>query len=188
VDDLRGLLDHLELRQAVLVAQSMGGATCLGFTLRYPERVRALVMCDTLGGITAPGRFKERQEEVRKATQDLSQADRVVARSFQQREPARTQLYLELASFNATNRFTLRGGGPSEPPTPEQLAGLKMPILFLVGQEDVLAPPDIVRMGQEMVPGSQFVEIPNAGHSAYFERPEVFNETLCNFLKTAGIS
>src|SRR5512143_3513013 len=39
VEDLRALLDHLHIERASLVAQSMGGWTCLGFTLRYPRRV-----------------------------------------------------------------------------------------------------------------------------------------------------
>ena len=39
VQDLKGLLDYLEIERAALVAQSMGGRTCLGFTLAYPERV-----------------------------------------------------------------------------------------------------------------------------------------------------
>ncbi|MCH8921208.1 MAG: alpha/beta hydrolase, partial [Chloroflexi bacterium] len=43
VEDLHALLDHLGIEQATLVAQSMGGLTCLGFTIAYPQRVRALV-------------------------------------------------------------------------------------------------------------------------------------------------
>ena len=54
VDDLRGLMDHLGIEQAHLVAQSMGGWTCLGFALRWPERVRKLVMADTHGGLRSP--------------------------------------------------------------------------------------------------------------------------------------
>src|SRR6185369_8792766 len=51
VEDLRGLLDHLEIPEACLVGQSMGGATCLGFAVAYPQRTRALVLADTSGGI-----------------------------------------------------------------------------------------------------------------------------------------
>ena len=38
IEDLRALLDHLGIERAALVAQSMGGGTCAGFTVRYPER------------------------------------------------------------------------------------------------------------------------------------------------------
>ena len=51
-EDLRCLLDALQIDQAFLVAQSMGGGTCMGFTAAYPERVRALVMCDTIGAMS----------------------------------------------------------------------------------------------------------------------------------------
>ena len=50
VDDLKQLLEQLRIDRISLVAQSMGGRTCLGFTLAYPERVQALVMADTTGG------------------------------------------------------------------------------------------------------------------------------------------
>ena len=57
VDDLEGLLDSLGVQEAALVAQSMGGWTLLGYSMRHPERVKALVMADTLGGISEPVRL-----------------------------------------------------------------------------------------------------------------------------------
>jgi 3-oxoadipate enol-lactonase len=186
VDDLEALLDHLHLDRAILVAQSMGGGTCLGFSLRHPERVLALVMADTSGGISAPGRLQERLAEQRRLTDDLSQADRVVSRRFQDTQPALTQLYLELASFNATNRRNLRGRA-LQTPSPEQLARLTMPVLFVNGSEDVLNPPDVADMVHQLVPGSQLLIIQDAGHSAYFEKPEAFNQVLLNFLSQVGL-
>src|SRR5918999_649336 len=53
-EDLAALIDHLGLEDVRLVAQSMGGWTCLGYTVTHPERVRALVMADTAGGLTSP--------------------------------------------------------------------------------------------------------------------------------------
>ena len=47
VEDLRELLDHLGIERAALVAQSMGGLTCLSFAIAYPQRVWALVMGNT---------------------------------------------------------------------------------------------------------------------------------------------
>ncbi len=40
VDDLEGLLSHLGYDQVALVAQSMGGWSCLPFAIRAPKRVR----------------------------------------------------------------------------------------------------------------------------------------------------
>src|SRR5579884_4437377 len=50
VDDLAALVDHLDLPDVRLVAQSMGGTTCLGYAIRHPNRVKALVLASTTGG------------------------------------------------------------------------------------------------------------------------------------------
>jgi len=49
--DLLALVDHLELAEVRLVAQSMGGRACLYFALHHPQRVRGLVMASTRGAI-----------------------------------------------------------------------------------------------------------------------------------------
>lgn len=43
-NDLAALLDHLEIREAVVGGISMGAAISTSFALRYPDRVRALVL------------------------------------------------------------------------------------------------------------------------------------------------
>ncbi len=49
VDDLVGLMDHLDIDSAHLVAQSMGGRSALGVAAADPRRVKSLVMADTHG-------------------------------------------------------------------------------------------------------------------------------------------
>ncbi len=186
VDDLAGLLDAIGIERAIVVAQSMGGSTCLGFALRHPERTLALVMADTSGGITAPGRLADRMAEQRRLTDDLSQADRVVSRRFQETQPALTRLYLEIASFNDTNRRNLRGRALAAPSS-EDLARLTMPVLFINGSEDVLNAPDVAEMVCQLVPGAEIALIQDAGHSAYFEKPEAFNHVLLSFLCRARL-
>jgi pimeloyl-ACP methyl ester carboxylesterase len=48
--DLAALIDHLKLGRVVLVAQSMGGWSCLPYAIEHPRRVRGLVMACTGGG------------------------------------------------------------------------------------------------------------------------------------------
>ena len=187
VEDLRTLLDQLEIKRATLVAQSLGGWTCLGLALDYPERVSALVMADTLGGITTPGRLHDRLAEIRAATDSLPQLDRVLSPGFRERNPDRAALYSQIASFNASTRQNLAGRFTVEA-TPERLASLTVPVLFVAGQEDVLVPPDVVKMASKLVPGCAVVEVSEAGHSVYFEQPEVFNHEVLRFLRAAGIT
>jgi 3-oxoadipate enol-lactonase len=186
VEDLRALIDHLGLSKVSLVAQSMGGSTCMGFTVKYPERVSALVMADTLVGMTLPEELLARQQTNSQATRDLLQLERVVSRSLPERDPAKAELYLQVASFNKqnANRFNT-GGTPAEPITMEQVvaAAKTVPMLFLVGQEDILQPPDIVSAAAALVPGSELAIVQDAGHSVYWEQPEVFNHVVHAFLK-----
>ena len=184
VDDLRALLDELAIERASLVAQSMGGGTCLGFAVRYPERVKALVLADTAVGVSAGGRLGERLQAVREATQNLAQLDRVLSKGFVKRNAAMAALYLQIASFNRANRFNLRGR--AEPITEADLRALPIPVLFLVGEEDVLYPPDVIEMAAALVPGAELALVPDAAHSVYFEQPDVFNYQVQRFLKSAG--
>jgi 3-oxoadipate enol-lactonase len=185
VGDLEALLAALAIEETALVAQSMGGWTMAGFTLRHPARVRALVMADTLGGITQTGPLADRLANLARATRDLPQLDRVLAPQFPKRHPAQAELYLQLASFNTINRFNLRGS-PGSAPSPADMEKLGVPILFLVGQEDVLYPPDVIRMVHEAIPGSKLAVVPDAGHSVYFESPDVFNHEVLSFLRSCG--
>ena len=127
------------------------------------------------------------QRKTADATRELSQLDRVVSKSLPTRDPVKAQLYLQIASFNPDNATRLTPSPGAVPPAPvsiEQVAttAKSVPMLFLVGSEDVLQPPAIVRAAAGMVPGAQFTLVPDSGHSVYFEQPDVFNFEVGRFL------
>ncbi len=185
VEDLAALLDHLEIERAVLVAQSMGGGTCTAFTVRYPERVAALVLADTVLGLKLSDPLERMKADVAARTEKLSQLERVLGPTFRRREPALSLLYAQLASFNMVNRKTLTGS--IEPSSPEALARTGVPVMFLVGTEDVLFPPALVSAVRDLVPGARYREVPDGGHSVYFESPTAFNDAVFSFLDEVGI-
>lgn len=185
-DDLKGLVDHLEIDKVTLVAQSMGGSTCGLFASRYPELVEAFVLGDTLGGMSLPEELERRMGEVNQGNIGLGQLDRVLSNGFRIREPAKAVLYTQINSFNMVNRSNLPGSFPTGP-TPAQLAGTGIPLLYIVGLEDVLFPPDVIRRLHELTPGSTLVEVPDAGHSTHYEQPEIYNSVVHRFLLAAGI-
>ena len=187
VDDLRALLDELGVQRASLVAQSMGGTTAMGFAVRYPERVSALVRADTLGGVPLPGEWGDLQRRTADATRDLPQIERVVSRSLPVRDPVKAQLYLQIASFNPDNGTRLTPSPGAVAPAPisiEDVAATakQVSMLFLGGAEDVLQPPGLIRAAAALVPGAQFALVPDSGHSVYFEQPDVFNFEVDRFL------
>ena len=186
VADLAALLDHLEIRQAALVAQSMGGGTCALFTVKHPERVKALVLADTLVGLQLPPALQEQAGAAARAADRLSQLERVLSASFRERNPAGRELYSAIASFNGVDRKSLTGALGAGA-TLEQLGAAGVPILFLMGAEDAVFPAALVAQVQKQVRGSRYVEIPHAGHSVYFESPAAFNEAVLRFLSDTGV-
>ena len=54
VEDLRALLDHVKVGPTIVGGLSMGGVIALAFYAKYPERVRALILCDTGPGFRKP--------------------------------------------------------------------------------------------------------------------------------------
>jgi len=184
VDDIAHMLDALEIDRVVMVGQSMGGGSTAAFTCRRPDRVKALVHCDSLAAVTLDEPHASALSAVNAQTRDYSQARRVLGATTLANDPERTLLYLQIASFNSVSLKTVKGS--PTPWAPRDLAATGVPVLFVVGEEDVICPPPLVRAMHDQVPGSRYVEIPRAGHSAYFEQPQAFNTILLDYLGGLG--
>ncbi|MCY4416671.1 MAG: alpha/beta hydrolase [Chloroflexi bacterium] len=183
VDDLRGLLDHLGVESAHLVAQSMGGRTMLGFAVKYPDRVKTLVMADTVGGMNVPEVVAEQRNWAATNTASGEIGFRAVSPLFVQRSPNLANLYLQISRTNPP-RHTPPGGLPAGPGQ-EELAGMKIPTLFFVGEDDQISPPQVIAAGAKAIAGSKLLKVPEAGHSVYFEKPEIFNFEVLRFIEGA---
>ena len=193
-DDLEALLDRLGIERAALIAQSMGGWTALGFAFRNPSRVSALVMCDCVGDLDWP-ELHSLMEEHDERTRGIPGLDRAYAEDFPARDPAMALLMRirlnaenfplpEWLSFNLTeSRSNLRYTPTGIRIRMEDLEALTMPAMFLVGDDDKIVYPAVVRMVHEHFPGSEYVEVEGCGHSVYWERPEAFNQVVGAFLR-----
>jgi 3-oxoadipate enol-lactonase len=70
-------------------------------------------------------------------------------------------------------------------PNAAELASLNVPTLFFVGEEDQLSPPSVIEAGARAIPGSRLLRVPEAGHSVYFEKPDIFNFEALRFIEAA---
>lgn len=186
-EDLRQLLDRLGIEGAAIVAQSMGGRTAVGFALRHPGRARALVLAGTTGGAVSD-EVRSAQEAHRRSPEGRrSLLQRAVSPRLRRERPELAYLYRLIGRLNPPRPRDFLAPIPGYRGSSGQaLAALAIPILFLVGEEDRVTPPSIIRMAHQQVPGSQFQVIEGAGHSAYFERAEAFNQRVAQFLEEAG--
>ncbi|MDP9237286.1 MAG: alpha/beta hydrolase [Chloroflexota bacterium] len=185
VDDLRALLDHLGIERATLVAQSMGGWTCLGFALAHAERVERLVMCDTHGGLVSDQIAPIWRAALRAPEgQPREGAHPAAGVRMRREQPGLYFLYEEIGALNeertgAEIMTLLRAAGA---PTLAEVSALTMPALFIAGDEDVLIPPAVLDLAAAAIPGARVERVAEAGHSVYFERAQQFNAILETFL------
>lgn len=186
VEDLKALLDHLDIEKAALVGQSMGAGTAICFACQYPERVKALVIADSLHGIVESDSVSQLMDKAREKTSGLSQLERVLGEKFREENTAEALLYSQINCFNATDRSNLSGSYGSQH-SPEEIAALGVPTMFIAGMEDILFPIEAIRLVQEQVAGSFLVEVYQAGHSAFYERPQEFNDSVASLLQMAGL-
>lgn len=57
-----------------------------------------------------------------------------------------------------------------------------MPTLLVGGDADLYLPPPLLKYCHDRLPSSEMLVVNGAGHSAYWEQPEIFNQKLLGFL------
>lgn len=185
--DLVGaVLDRLGIETAALVGLSMGGYVALAFAHRFPSRVEALVLADTVAAADGLAARKGRTtalDLIREQGVDayLGQSlPRLVA------PDARVELRTRVLLLAEKRTETLTAGIIAlrdRPDRTTELANLHCPTLVLVGQADQVSPAAEMRAICAAIPNARFVEIPGAGHLSNLEAPAAFNQALVDFLQ-----
>ena len=192
--DLAALVSHLKLTDYRIVAQSMGGWTTVEYALTNPIGLRAIVLAGTTGTIN-PQQIAEpeRTRIVSWLQTEFTKMPNLFARGIHpaggermaREQPAQHLLYRHIDDQNAAlDKGTLGGklmAARTRPP--EDLNKITCPILFISGDEDIVIPPFAADALARATPGAKVAHIPDAGHSAYFERPARFNQIVDEFLK-----
>jgi 3-oxoadipate enol-lactonase len=183
-DDLRALLDHLRIRRATLVAQSMGGWTCLGFALRNMERVERLVMCDTHGGITSDEIATAWNQSLAQLATLPPEVNPAAGARMCREQPELHFLYAQISSLNPPRTLAEIGAllQAAGAPTVAEVAVLDTPVLFICGGEDILVPPSVLEAAARAFRYGRIAHVAAAGHSVYFERSQTFNAIVDDFV------
>lgn len=173
-----------------LIGLSMGGYVAMEILRQAPERVAKLALLDTTARPDTPeqtasrremialarsGRFGEVPERqysilvapLRLSDEDLKRivrtmAEQVGAEAFERQQTA------------IMNRPDSRPG----------LAAIRCPMLMLVGEQDVLTPPDRAREISSAITGSRLVTVPHCGHLSALERPAEVTRALVELLQS----
>lgn len=146
----------------IVVGQSMGGWTAVSVIQDQPERVSALVLANSTGGIRDPE--LDAHYEALKTWHPRQIWAGAYAPDFPQREPARAFLYQQITAWNvrrpANLAAQLKQAYASAP-----IVEHRIPTLFLTGEGDSLIPPPLVERVARQIPHAQLVQISATGHS-----------------------
>jgi pimeloyl-ACP methyl ester carboxylesterase len=192
-DDVKGLLDHLSIEQAVFVGLSMGGYTLFAFYRKYAACVKALVLADTRAGADSEegkaGRLamaKMAQEKGAGAVADVMLPKLLSPVALQARpdlvRDVRGRIERTPVAGIAGAQLAMAARADSVP----LLTQIACPTLIVMGELDGPTPPSEGKLMADAIPGARLEIIPQAGHLSNLEQPETFNRVLQDFLK--GIS
>ena len=180
-DDLHGLVESLGLERFHLAATAQGGIAALDYALDHPNRVRSLVAANTIGGVQDAG-YLEVQTRLRPPEiQELPVELRELGPSYRGTEPEGARRWLEIDL--GSRPYGLVPPQPVRNPiTYARLETMRVPTLILSGEADLLSPPALMRMLADHIPACRFTLLSDAGHAGFWERPQVWNGLVLEFI------
>lgn len=185
VTDLRAVLDAIGLERAHLVGQSMGGWWVTAFALAHPERVLSLTLSNTIGGLWTTelaDHFRTFVASAEASDQNQLGVHGALSPAFVRRDAAHAFLYQQLNTFHEPPMAAVGSALAGAVVEHATLDALGLRILAITGTDDALFPAPLVIDSASRLRGATIVEIADAGHSPYFERPDEYNAALLQFL------
>jgi 3-oxoadipate enol-lactonase len=186
-DDLHALLGYFQVPRAHIVGVSIGGLTAIALALRHQGVVASIVVSnsrtavppDYADAIAARNRLIRAQGMaaiVRPMLGVSLSADTIAAR------PELAERFGDIVRAVSVEGFAACAEAVGNNRLGERLADIRVPSLFIAAEADPAFPPAAVRAEQLQVPGSEYVQIPGAGHLSNLDRPAEFNAVVLDFL------
>jgi 3-oxoadipate enol-lactonase len=189
VSDLAGLLQFLGIERVALAGVSVGGLIAQDFALRYPDRLAALVLCDTAAKVGDVAMWDERIATARQLGL-AALAGPVMARWFTERfrreRPAEVAGWRNMLARMPVDGYAGTCAALRDADLRGAIAAITVPTLVVVGEQDLATPVELVRGMAQAIPGSQFVTIPDCGHIPSIEQPQALAALMMRFLNEVG--
>lgn len=188
--DAAALLDHLGAPRATIYGHSYGSWLALDFARRYPDRVRALILCATAPAFDYPAdviaaaqaRDPEAAAVLVGALTTVVATDADLARTWDGilplyfHGPIRRDV-LARTAFSA-HGYTLGTTALAAFSVIEDLPRMHVPMLVLVGRADYITPPVQARRLAALAPNATVVELARSGHFPYVEQPDAYHAAI----------
>jgi len=180
-DDLHDLMKSLGIERFHLLGTAGGGFVAFDYALSFPEQLRSLVIANSIGGVQDES-YLELGRRLRPPQFDAMPPElRELGPSYRAADPDGTRRWVEL------EHMSRQSGAPAQPQRNRMtfltLESIKVPTLLITGDADMYAPPPLLRMFTSRIKESQSLIIPEAGHSSYWEKPDIFNKAVLEFIR-----
>jgi 3-oxoadipate enol-lactonase len=190
-DDLVALLDTLNVDEpVVLCGLSMGGYVAWQFQQKYPERLRALILCDTRAIADTPEGVENRKRLAKMVVENGSAAvaAAMLPNLFSPVTGSRDQTVIDelrqtMAATSPQGIASASLGMAERPDVTALLPGIATPALLIVGEDDGISTPEEMQTIADAMPNASLVTIPAAGHMSPLENPEAANAAIREFLQ-----
>jgi len=189
--DVAALLDDLGIAKAHVLGASFGGFVAQEFALRFPERLRKLVLvCTSFGGMRHVAPRAEVMQTFTAAA-GMSTAERIRTNlgpafesEFAKRHPEIVEEVCLLREANPVpediyyQQFKAAMTFDAE----EQVGEIRAETLVITGSDDAIVPMANSENLAAAIAGSRLEVIADGGHLFFIEQPETFNRAVTGFL------
>lgn len=181
--DLAALLDELGVERAVLAGHSMGGYASLAFAQTYPQRLAGLALVASLPAADSPERREGRFATIAEVTRDgvNGLAEKMATQLTQQVNLVEPLRHLIQSATVAGVIGSLKGMA-ERPDLSEFLAGLKLPVVLVAGDQDTIVPFERAQALASTLCQGRLVKAPGAGHLPMMETPDIVADALLQLL------
>jgi 3-oxoadipate enol-lactonase len=187
-EDLRALLQALDIRRTHFIGLSMGGMIAQIMALQYPQMLQSIVLCDTMSRVPTEAKSLWEERIHTAETRGMETlVEPTVARWFT--EPFRQRGSPVLDQVRTMIRTTPPRGyagcchAIAALNLTDRLKEVTLPTLIIVGEDDPGTPVSASRTIQEQIKGSELVILQSAAHLSNLEQPAAFNQALTSFLE-----
>ncbi|WP_102346423.1 alpha/beta fold hydrolase [Bacillus sp. Marseille-P3661] len=186
IEDIKILCETLSLKKVVICGISMGGVQAIGFSIKYPQYVAALILADTFAKIDPAqvetkikltgGVAKEQGMKQYGATYlDNTLSNSPTANDIRQ-DLNDAIINMDIDDYYESVRACFSTNNE------EQLSQINVPVLVLIGEEDFKTPIELSRTIQQQIPNALLLTVPNGMHLSNVDNPVVFNKFITGFL------
>lgn len=181
--DLHHLAQHLGLAKFHLIGSAAGGSVVSDYATSHPDRLYSLTVSSNPGGVRA-GYISDAWLSIRPdGWQDYPRWFWEVGPSYRAMNPKGLKEWNDLEHKSGGHGKQQKNANGV---THEHLEKRDIPTLLMTGEADLATPPAILRMVARHLPRGEVAIVPEAGHSLYWERPDIFNRVVLDFIGRNG--